>query len=461
LRIVDGRAIRVRGITVIAMALSALTLSGCDLRPNADESEPVAEEVGVHHGLCWPVFDSDVISTSMNQNGTVLYIAESEPRGWPDDRGWGSGDRALNALKMPERQQRYIARTWDAVEHFVPFVPTPLPGTVEAPEGEPITEHMREVEIAPNADRFVVGVALLDRLQVTAKLYSGEVPPSGSHELAPEDGLAPVPVNNFGAGEYVRMFRVSPDGSKVATIVGVGGELRIFDFLANQLMRYEIQSGRTVVINDMPTGEPYEAAVATAGTLFMSWSPDSTRLALARRASAGNASVSVFDVATGELTHVLGLSNVTAPHVAWSSDGGSLFVLYTPIDSAGIFGDSQFVRVAAEQDGGELGAAAMPRPPFFRTEPANLVNFGNDEHFLFTWEGGLWRLDAPGGQPAQAEFQKVTPDSLQVIYNRPAVSLDNDLAAFLAGDRGGQHAGFATHLTEACPDPSEEERNTR
>jgi hypothetical protein len=132
-------------------------------------------------------------------------------------------------------------------------------------------------------------------------------------------------------------------------------------------------------------------------------------------------------------------------------------VLYTPRDSAGGYLDSQFERLEAAQDGKRLGFSPMQRPDYFRSEPANLENDGSDEHFVFTWENALYRIDTPGGDP-EGQFQQITPDSLQIAYRRPYADAKNDRAVFLASDTSGQHVTARTFFTaEQCPSASSQQ----
>jgi hypothetical protein len=98
--------------------------------------------------------------------------------------------------------------------------------------------------------------------------------------------------------------------------------------------------------------------------------------------------------------------------------------------------------VAAAEGGRDLGDGALIRQPLgFNTEPANLVNFGDDANFFFTWQGKLWRTNlrertAEGGTQAH----EVSPPEALVPYQLPAVSSGSNRAVFIAGNRGAQYA---------------------
>jgi WD40 repeat protein len=105
---------------------------------------------------------------------------------------------------------------------------------------------------------------------------------------------------------------VSPDGTRIAFVRGVGGHPAIF--LA------EIDGSRARQVTGLP-GQPGCAC----GSFDPAWSPDGTQLAYTGTSDAGNRDVFVLDVGTGDarrVTHWHGDSFESSP--AWSADGRTI-----------------------------------------------------------------------------------------------------------------------------------------
>jgi hypothetical protein len=152
------------------------------------------------------------------------------------------------------------------------------------------------------------------------------------------------------------------------------------------------------------------------------------------------------------MKHVRSFQNSTAPHVAWSDDGSSLTVMVTPVSDAGGFGNTQFLRLAAEEDGAEASAGEILRPQGYRTEPA-LLESVTDDQFVFVWENGLWRLTAPGGDMAAATAARSSTDAMVVVYEPLDAVAELDSATFRVQSKGGApYAGVRTSLSaDVCP----------
>jgi hypothetical protein len=292
------------------------------------------------------------------------------------------------------------------------------------------------------------------------------VPAEDGASLRPDDGgLIVVPINDYAAQEGVQQFRLNADGSKLAAIVGVRGEVRVYEFEGENerlLVYSRADDGSTTVSNALPpvdslTGHAaHNPAVASSGAIKVEWSPDGNRLALARTEGVGRSSLSILDVASGAITPVRTFDNATLPQVAWASDGASLFVMTTQLVGARLFGDTEIRRLAAEEGGREIGPGGLlPRDLGYDTEPANLVALVPDESFVFTWEDALWRLDVPGGDASQATYIPLTPENeaMTIAYRRPSTAMGTDMTVFTFNDRYGSHLGVREASSQdTCPE---------
>jgi len=419
---------------------------------NGQDEGPTAVEAAVIHGPCWPTYESAVRSVSMNRDGTAVFIADRKPEQWPEDQAWNRSWRSLNVFDLGTTSTRFLGRTWEAQAHL-PLAATPQPRAT-AMTGLALAEQLESVKIARSGLGFVVAVSQEGLRGGYASIYNGQVPASGNVVLEPGAGLTRLPINIASAVELIREFSLSPEGSRVAAVVGTLGEIRVYDIPGDEVPVYSLGAdGETVVSHELPDplDRGREPAIATLGVVHLTWSPDGRRLALSRAESSGKASLALLEVDTGELVGVASFMNSTAPHIAWSPDGESLVLMHTPITAGGLFGNTQFIRLMAEQDGAELSSGEIVRPVGYRTEPANLVAVEGLDRFIFNWEHGLWQLTATDGDLAGARVWRVTRDAMTVPYVMPAVAPSLDAAVFLVQDDAGFHIGVRKDLaSETC-----------
>ncbi len=460
------------------LVLLAPLTAGCDSIPNPFAEEPPPEilvETQGSYAACLPWYGQSVIAAAMDDAGNrVMYLTADKPPTLPEEQSWGSTDRAVivqDKQASGAYNERHILTTWDPIDS-IPQYATAIPGT-PSPEGVGIAEDMVDLQLDQAGNRFVVAVDMKTIRNAHAKLYTGSVPEPGTTLSIEDKSLVQVPVNDPVKTEGVVSFALSPDGSKVAAIVGSAGELRVFDFNApqNGLFIYERdKAGNPVVKHELPAVETSinvrrAPLVANRGLISMVWSPDSTQLAIVQddnTAQVGRKTLDIMSVADGKLTHVRTLSNTTAPHVAWAADGKSLFVMNTPLIGAegatsdSMFTDTEIRRIAAEKGGKEIGGGAkLTRLLGIRGEPVYFRNFGDDEHFLTLWDGQAVRIHAPGGDLTQLTTLPVGPnrDDAAVMPALPYVSKAADTALFITRDGNGQHVGLRTAvLQDECPD---------
>lgn len=474
-----------RSLSCLTILSAALVLTACDtltglVGSDKAEVETVVESTG-SFGPCLDWYFNGVISASMNDQGSrILFLTDEKPPTLSDDTRWLSDDRAI---MVSDRQadgtmrERHIVLTWDPVDSIAPYATSEASGApgeaTPTPEALGLTERMVMLAADRAGTRFVVGVERSGTTGGLAKLYAGRVPEPGAAPLSPQDGtLTVIPINRYEKGQPIQSFALSPDGSKVAAIVGAPGELRVYDLDAqeNQLWVYEADAqGRPRVSHELPEVSTSVSSyrnplVSGTGSVRMIWSPDGERIALSRTVTSdapGSARLEVFQVADGGLALVRSYAKSTIPHAAWASDGQSLFVMNTPLYSTEgqtsdtVFQDTEIRRIEAAEDGDDIGQGAkIKRPLGVRSDPIELVGFGDDAHFVFLWEGRLIRLDAPGGDLSQATFQPISgpAEDLTVLYEAPTASLSADTVAYLVSS-GGNHVGMRRSATQAsCPE---------
>ncbi len=461
---------------VAAIALAALMplLGACDLFGNEPPLEEVAETVDVGHGPCIPTYGRQVLAADMNAAGSrILFLTASKPGTLPEEQGWGSDDRALVVLDFAgdgSANSRHIATGWSARAAIEPYA-TEEPDQTRSNEID-LPEQMVDLDMDADGGRFVVGVKQRGSIGTFSGLYQGSIPASGTSNLDPEEGLSPVEIISPSGIEGVSNFWLSPDGSRVAAIVGTLNELRVYDLDAesDNLSVYELgQDGEVVVDHEMPEASTSievghrRPAYASKGTIRAVWAPNSRRLALVRHQSdlaVGRSTLEIVDTDSGASELVGSYDVSTAPHVAWAADGASLWVMRTPIGSASDtpFGDAQIRHVEAAEGGAEIGpGASLPRPLGWRSDPGSLTVFQPGQSLIYSWENRIYRLDLTGGDLAGAEsayllLRQRVPQDLRVLPDDPVASADADRVMFLVQDAGGMRIAIRDHAgQDNCP----------
>jgi len=448
-------------------------LSACGwITPGGDDAEPTPPPPASGSlGPCLQWYGQSVFAAAMNATGTrLMWLTDVRPPTLGEDAPWGEGDRALIvADRQPDGNfaERHIAITWEAQERIAEYA-TAEPGpTPEGPAGIAVLEQVEDLQMDREGSQFVVAVSRRGIRGNYAKLYTGAVRPPNAEAMTPNDGLTLLEINRYTETEGIQSFALSPDGSKVAAIVGVQGELRVWDLKAesNSLNVYEVdKDGKPVVSHDLPEASidlstSRRPLIASDGSIRVTWSPNSDKLAIAR----GNDGVAVGqtlleileDLRTGKLTQVRAFPKSATPHVAWSSDGGSLFVMNTPLfdpsrpATDSLFQNTQVRRLQAKENGAEMGSGIqIERKLGYRTDPGNLVPYGDDEHFFFIWEGQLLRLDAAGGDLSKTRTLPIAGDPSQGVTvlprSLPAASKDYDSVMFVLDDNGLPRVGLRT-----------------
>ena len=451
------------------LVLAAITASACDAVPGfsngsgevRQEATPVAD-----HGPCLPTYGSRVEAVSMSSNGTrIAYLSAERPSALPDGASWLRNDRAVHLLEQlgaASTGTRLLVIPWPSRDNdVIPVYPTDDPRDPAPPQASQLREQLVWLAIAHSGDRLLLGVERTGVKGGMAKLYSGLIP-EGTDQLQPDGGLTVVPINDFRGTEGVRNVALSPDGSKLAGVVGPQGELRVFDFAEDRLYVYSTaEDGSVDVTHDLPPAASTldlvrSAAFAHPGMLRLSWAPDSRRLAVSRNESVGVAGLWILDVESGEATLVRTFSNTTVPHTVWSADGASLFVMSTRLFQGNSFGDSELRRIEAKGDGRDVGDRwELKQVPGSRTAPADLVGYGDDSNFVFTWEEQAWLLEVPASGSGDAVYGPLTlsPPLMRVPSGNVSVSAAQDRVAFLVRDGAGTHVGIRLAATQAtCPE---------
>lgn len=466
---------RARTLVVIVAALAAPLAAGCSLfEDEAPPTETLVKSQGTY-GACLPWYGLGVYSASMDAQGhRIMYLTDQKPLTIPEEQVWQSGtDRAVVVQDKQADgtyKERHILTTWDPVDS-IPLYSTAVPGS-EPDEGSGIPEDMVDLQMDQQGSRFVVAVTMKTVRSAIAKLYTGSVPELGTTLGLDDKTVTQVPINDPANTEGVVSFAISPDGSKLAAIVGIQGELRVFDFSAqdNGLLVYERgKDGKAVISHDMPPvalsiNQHRVPLVANRGLINIVWSPDSTRLAIVQddnTLEVGRKTLDIMTVADGALTRVRTFSNTTAPRVSWAADGNSLFVMNTPLIGAGgatsdsIFTDTELRRVAAEKNGKDIGGGAkLERHLGVRGEPVHLVNMGDDATFLTIWDGQAVRIHAPEGDLTKLTTLPIGPnrDLATVLPSILFGSQAADMALYMTSDSSGNHVALQTAVSEdECP----------
>jgi len=475
----DARARSGVILTRLAAAmLIAVLVSGCDLiGSGADEGgqETEDQQVAGSYAACLPWYETDVLSLDTSADGARwAYLSSRRPQRLPEDFSWRSDSRAVfvrdrdaNGVIQPPR---YVALPWSGrVE--VPVYASPAPGGTGSMQPVTLDETVRAVDLSDDGARIYLGVAMAGVPGDISKLYVGAVPSpddiGATLDPGEDGGLTEVPINVWGASEWIERFAVAPDGNQVAATVGTASELRVYDVDAGRINSYLLDDeNRIVVSNENPTpetniGVQRRAAVSVPGGR-LAWAPDSDRIAFTRKEGVATSALLVLDVSDGTVELVRRFENTTLPHFVWSADGESLFVMTTQLSASVVFGHTEIRRIEATADGEDIGAGArIDREANWASEPSMLTGFGDDERFLFTWEGRLFRLRASGGNLAGAPYQIVTqyhqvPDlvrrGVSVVHEPLNVDVERDEAIYRVRDGRSFRIGVRTNVSaDECP----------
>jgi hypothetical protein len=459
-------------VALCGIALVAFALSGCNRDQGPGEVKAPSDE-GLF-GACFSTIQPGALGVGMDAAGQVMtYLTTSRPTTVKDDQ-WLRDDRAMVMVDLATTpiQYRHFLLPWAAPDEF-PVMATTKPGAKSTARPYQLVEQMITMQQAEKGGRFAVGVRRQGVEGLIAKVYSGIVPTFASNDvLALEHGLELVPVNDYVNTEGIRSFDLSPDGSKLAAVVGNQGEVRVYDFTTNQLSVYTLgPTNKVVVSNELPKlssvslDAQRRPAVANQGSMNVTWSPQGDRLAIATDLPVNDSALAIMNPADGKLTPVRRFKESTVPQVAWAADGQSLYIMTTDLENGPVFGNTAIRHIAAAEGGKDLAKGGqLLQPQGFTSEPANLVNFGDDGHFLFTWQGGLWRLALTGDDLTTAKAEKVSPPDAVVPYTRPVVSQAIDKAAFIAGSGSSQYVTLRDEVSsnscaagtagEALPTPT-------
>ena len=459
-----------QSLFLLGAAFIALGIAGCGPEEDLGKIELEGPATG-SFAACLPWYENDVESVAVSGNGdTWLYLTDRRPTSLPDDASWRSDDLALFVRDRTTNESRYIATSWDSDDEISAYATADL-NDQQSIKSEALPETMREVAISDDGKSFIVSVDQAGVDSGRAKLYAGAIPVADASgtSLKPGEGLTEVPINNHVATEGIGDFSYSPDGEKVAAVVGSGSEFRVFDLSTDTIFAYDLGDENEIVVkNEMPeaatsikVSRQPAIRVSTGGLI---WSNDSSKIAFARPEGVGTMSLYILDYASGDLEFVRSFDNSTIPQIAWSIDNQSLFLMSTNLSTYQPYGDTEFRRVEATANGSDIGSGvAIQRSQAeflnWTTEPANLVNV-DDDTLLFTWEGRLYRLKTAGGDMAGAEFVPLTvyhlieglvDDNVAVDYERPFASAERDSVVFMVQDGSRTKIGERTEATaESC-----------
>jgi hypothetical protein len=454
----------VSGCLLLFLAISS---SGCSLfnkLPGKTTSEEGRQEATAiaDHGPCLPTYGTKVEAAGMSADGQrLVYLTAARPAGLAEGVSWLSTDRAVQVLDLAGTPTtRLLVRTWEqSPEDQIAVYPTDIPNDQSPPKATVLSEQMTALMLSETGNRFLLGVTREGVQGGLAKIYTGIVP-EGDTELSPENGLTLVRINDYLGTEGVQGAALSPDGSRMAALVGLQGELRVYDFAADKLYVYsQGEGGKVEITNELPKAatsiqESRIPALAHTGVMRLQWAPDNKRLAISRYESVGVAGVWVVDYTTGQATLIRTFSNTTIPHVVWSKDGTSVFTLSTRLFQGNVLGDSEVRRIKAVEDGKDIGDRwQLAQVPGYRTAPADFTGYGDDQNFLLTWEQQLWLLQVPESGTGPASYGPVTlnPPTMMVQSGNITASATADRAAFLVNDHVGTHVGLRLAVTqETC-----------
>jgi hypothetical protein len=251
------------------------------------------------------------------------------------------------------------------------------------------------------------------------------VPPGGAASLRPgqDGGLTPIKINDDLNQEAIQGFSLSPDGKRVAAIVGDMSEVRVYDIDAAKVFVYTLGDKNAIKVdNALPApslsiGVDRQPAITANGAQLV-WSADSSTLAYATPVGVGGWAVQTLDPAKGTPVLVHQFEDTTQPQVAWAPDGKSLYAATTATSGTETFGNTSIKRYTAAKDGKTIGGTGLiERPVNWRTVPVLLTLVGEDV-LLFNWEKQLFRFTIKEGDLGKATFRPLTeryPNKVAVL----------------------------------------------
>lgn len=469
---VTQSALGVRIATLASMAGLVLVASGCEAVSGIfgdAQDEPAVVEAPSVYAPCLESYGSSVSSVVSTADGSRdFYLSAEKPANVESD-AWSSTSRAVYEYDVKAQRRRPIASTWDSEVVIEPYATLdPLRPTPVRPFR--IAEKLEQIAVGGDGQRIVIGVSRKNLTGGLARLYSGAVPGADAMStLHPGEGggLAVVPINDDLNQEAIQSFSLSPDGHKVAAIVGDLSELRAYDLESGTLYVYNLGEKNAITVsNELPTPQLSIAvdrtpAITVNGAQLV-WSPDSTTLAYVTPLGIGGWALQTLDYTAGTPTLVHSFENTTQPQVTWAGDGQSLFVVSTAATATEIFGDTTIQRLTAAKDGKPIGGVGLiKRQPNWRTVPS-FVTLVGDNTLLFTWERHLFRFTIKEGDLGKATFVPVTeryPRDVRVLAQPVYGSAAADRAVYAINDPAyGNRVGVYTHITaEKCPVPTAEE----
>lgn len=452
-----------------SMAGLALSISACDVVSGIFGGTPEPDKAvapSTYGSPCLESYGSGVSSLAATADGGREYYISTELPSNVEKNAWGRDSRAVYEYDVKLGRVRPIASTWNSEVVIEPYAtvdvlrPTPI-------RPVQVAEKLEQVQVGADGNRIVLAVSRKNLAGGLASLYSGNVPPTGaSVSLRPGDGggLAVVKINDDLNQEAIQTFSLSPDGNKLAAIVGDLSELRGYDLEADKILVYSLGTDNAIeVSNELPTPatsiEIDRKPAITANGAQLMWAPDSTKLAYATALGIGGWAVQILDFATGKPTLVRAFENTTQPQIAWAGDGASLFVVTTANSTSESFGDTSIHHLTAAKDGKTIGGVGIiKRQANWKTVPS-FVTLVGENVLLFTWEKHVFRFTAEGGDLTKATFEPLTehyPRDVKVLPMPIYGSAAADRAVFSISAPGiGNRVGVYTHLSSPkCPVPT-------
>lgn len=464
----------VRIVSLAFLAGLALSVSACDSLPSwfpggggGDELPDQAVAPSTYGSPCLETYGSGVVSLASTADGSRDFYISTEMPANANENAWTRDSRAVYEYDVKQRRVRPIASTWDSEVVIPPYATVDVLRPTEIRPFK-IAEKLEQVQVGSDGKRIVLAVSRKNLTGGLASLYSGSVPGAGLASMHPGDGggLAAVKVNDDLNQEAIQTFSVSPDGNKLAAIVGDLSEIRGYDLEADQVVVYSLGDENAITVSNVLPAPATSIAVdrkpaITANGARLVWAPDSTKFAYATGLGIGGYAVQILDFATGKPTLVHTFENTTQPQIAWAEDGASLFVVTTAQSNAEIFGDTSIHHLTAAKDGKTIGGVGIiKRQSNWKTVPSFLTIVGENT-LLFTWEKHVFRFTAEGGDLTKATFEPLTeryPRDVKVQAAPIFASAAADRAVFSITAPGlGNRVGSYTHLSAAkCPVPTPE-----